>query len=135
MDLKKVLKHIAGELTCLDIVIERLMLFGSFARWQAHAHSNVGNASWSPQFTGLGVVDLLMYQPIPGKYTFLEIKNAPPSTGTYRFPFWGSNETGKKAKNSYKISTSCRTPEHLCLGDSLPQFEVGMAIKNQSLRK
>ncbi|MCU0374728.1 MAG: nucleotidyltransferase domain-containing protein [Chitinophagaceae bacterium] len=101
-DLNNVLKAIPEEMAGLGIVIERMVLFGSYAKRQAHAYSDVDIALWSPQFTGLGLIDLPLYQPILRKYPFLDIKTFPANATAYEQPFLEVIEQEGKEINCYE---------------------------------
>jgi len=101
-DLNNVLKALPGELAELGIEVERMVLFGSYAMRQAHAYSDVDIALWSPQFTGLGLVDLPLYQPILRKYPFLDIKTFPAGASTFEHPFLEVIEQEGKEIHGYE---------------------------------
>lgn len=64
-------------LSSLGVEVDRMLLFGSYAKGTVGPFSDIDVAIWSPQFTGYGLQDLELYQPLLRKYPMLDIKTFP----------------------------------------------------------
>jgi predicted nucleotidyltransferase len=73
-NLNYLLKDVPVLLNALGIEVERLILFGSYAKGNVYAYSDVEIAIWSPQFSGYGLADLELYRPLLRKYPLLDLK-------------------------------------------------------------
>ncbi len=81
-------KHLAGRLESMDIRVQQIILFGSYANGKAKPYSDIDIAVISPSFEGknllkiqeiLGEAIYPLQQPIEALgYTFREYKNVAP---------------------------------------------------------
>jgi predicted nucleotidyltransferase len=91
-NLNTVLTDIPAVLSSLGVEVERMVLFGSYAKGNVGPYSDVDIALWSPQFTGYGLKDLNVFQPLLRKYPMLDIKTFPSGTTYQDDPFIGEIE-------------------------------------------
>lgn len=73
-NLNKVLADIPIVLSALGVEVERLVMFGSYAKGNAGPYSDLDVAIWSPHFSGFGLQDIELYKPLLRKYPMLDIK-------------------------------------------------------------
>lgn len=73
-NLNIVIRDIPTQLNNMGIEVERMILFGSYASGNVHPNSDIDIAIWSPQFTGLGLIDLELFRPLIRKYPQLDLK-------------------------------------------------------------
>ena len=86
-NLNKLLKDIHAELSSLGIRVDRMVPFGSYALGTGGENSDIDLAIWSPQFTGLGLIDLELYRPELRRFPGLDLKTFPAGWGKHDDPF------------------------------------------------
>ncbi len=86
-NLNKQLKGIISELSSLGISVERMVLFGSYAKGIVHEKSDMDVAIWSPQLSGLGLIDLEKYRPLLRRFPNVDIKTFSAGTSKQDDPF------------------------------------------------
>lgn len=86
-NLNKVLADIPVVLASIGVEVDRVILFGSYAKCEAGPDSDVDVAVWSPQFSGYGLRDLDLYRPLLRKYPMLDIKTFVSGTTADDDPF------------------------------------------------
>ena len=75
--LNKLLIDFVADLKSIGVSPDKMFLFGSYAKGNVHAYSDVDVASWSKKFSGESLSDFDMVKPILKKYPKLQAKLYP----------------------------------------------------------
>lgn len=86
--LNNLLADVIKELIQQDAAPRRIILFGSYAKGNVHAYSDVDVAVWSERFTGNPIEDFEIVLPIVKKYPHVSFKLYPAGATAYNYdPF------------------------------------------------